>query len=95
MSHASWNANNVWVNLLSTESEDRTCARLDPVISNLEKELIDKTWTRVDGGVKRFVASKDGGPRWEKVWKRDTYSLDDGKLIAEELISEMTRKTLN
>eukprot|EP00971_Amphidinium_carterae_P248173 4927274-Amphidinium_carterae.3 len=34
----------------------------------------------------------------EKVWKRDTFNLDDGKtgkLIAEELISDMTRKDLN
>eukprot|EP00971_Amphidinium_carterae_P295350 5865612-Amphidinium_carterae.1 len=46
-------------------------------------------------GVKRFVASKDGGPRWEKVWKRDTYNLADDKLIAEELVSNMTRKDLN
>eukprot|EP00971_Amphidinium_carterae_P042803 841084-Amphidinium_carterae.1 len=45
-------------------------------------------------GVKRFVASKDGGPKWEKVWKRDTYNLEDGKLIAKELIINMTRKDL-
>eukprot|EP00971_Amphidinium_carterae_P025506 503286-Amphidinium_carterae.1 len=30
------------------------------------EELVDKTWSRTDQGVKRFVASKDGGPRWEK-----------------------------
>eukprot|EP00971_Amphidinium_carterae_P248571 4934327-Amphidinium_carterae.1 len=52
--------------------------------------LVDKTWSRIDMGVKRFVASKDGGPKWEKVWKRDTYNLDDGKLIAEELVINMT-----
>eukprot|EP00971_Amphidinium_carterae_P301326 5986619-Amphidinium_carterae.1 len=46
-------------------------------------------------GVKRFVASKDGGPKWKKVWKRDAYNLEDGKLIAEKLVSNMTRKDLN
>eukprot|EP00971_Amphidinium_carterae_P183084 3632970-Amphidinium_carterae.1 len=57
--------------------------------------VVEKTWTRTDHGVKRFVASKDGGPRWEKVWKRATYNLDNGELIAEELVSDMTKKDLN
>eukprot|EP00971_Amphidinium_carterae_P150980 2994154-Amphidinium_carterae.1 len=38
---------------------------------------------------------KDGGPRWEKVWKRATYNPDTGDLIAEELVSDMTKKDLN
>eukprot|EP00971_Amphidinium_carterae_P019724 388709-Amphidinium_carterae.1 len=61
----------------------------------MQPSLVEKTWTRTDHGVKRFVASKDGGPRWEKVWKRVTYNLDSGDLIAEELVSDMTKKDLN
>eukprot|EP00971_Amphidinium_carterae_P181520 3601302-Amphidinium_carterae.1 len=40
-------------------------------------------------------ACSDGGPRWEKVWKRATYNLDNGEKIAEELVSDMTKKDLN
>eukprot|EP00971_Amphidinium_carterae_P202063 4009139-Amphidinium_carterae.1 len=58
------------------------------------EKLVDKTCSRIDMGVKRFVVSKDGGPKWKKVWKKDTYNLEDGKLIAEELIIHMTRKNL-
>eukprot|EP00971_Amphidinium_carterae_P030777 605531-Amphidinium_carterae.1 len=61
----------------------------------MQPEMVEKTWTRTDHGIKRFVASKDGGPHWEKVWKRVTYNLDNGELIAEELVSDMTKKDLN
>eukprot|EP00971_Amphidinium_carterae_P004720 94655-Amphidinium_carterae.1 len=48
------------------------------------------------GGVGRQDLEQDRSRRLrEKVWKRDTYNLDDGKLIAEELVSNMTRKDLN
>eukprot|EP00971_Amphidinium_carterae_P340777 6479259-Amphidinium_carterae.1 len=56
--------------------------RPDPLACSVTPGLVEKTWSRVDQGVMRFVASKDGGP--EKVWKRVTYNLDDGTLIAEE-----------
>eukprot|EP00971_Amphidinium_carterae_P213956 4246110-Amphidinium_carterae.1 len=61
----------------------------------MQPAMVEKTWTRTDYNQKRFVASKDGGPRWEKVWKRATYNVDTGDLIAEELVCDMTKKELN
>eukprot|EP00971_Amphidinium_carterae_P000712 14019-Amphidinium_carterae.3 len=62
----------------------------DSVACAVQPGLVEKTWARIDKASSDLLHptwTKGGGPRWEKVWKRDTYNFDDGKLIAEELKS--------
>ena len=67
-----------------------------------DSQTVENTWVRKDYQASRFVITDGsqavkGAPRWNQVYRRDTFSMPDHKLIQRVTISGKNRrkKTIN